>query len=115
MKLSELKEAGGFVSAAPPVKVDVTWKKEDEELQFSVFVRKLPFGEVERMYQDHDDRSRGATVISKSIILDSEERLTYDQAYDLDSGLALALLNAVNSVNKGEPKNSPPPTSSGTT
>ena len=115
MNFAELKAAGGFASVAPPVKVDVTWKRDEEDLVFSVFVRKLPFGEVERMYQDQDDRSRGATVISKSVILGSDERMTYDQAFDLDPTLAVALLGAVNAVNKGEAKNSPPPTSSGTT
>lgn len=114
MKLSELKEAGGFASVAPPVKADVTWKKDDEELKFSIFVRKLSFGEIERMQQERDDRSRGASVISKAVILDSEERLTYEQAFDLHPGLALALLNAINSVNEGAAKNSQPPTSSGT-
>lgn len=115
MNLKELKARGGFISPIP-VKRDVEWKHIDptsgEEVtdKFSVFVKRQSFGAIERLFVANDDRSKSATFISECILLgdDAKDRMTYEDAYQLDPGLAAVLVKAINEVNqtdKGAAKN----------
>lgn len=107
MNLKELKARGGFVSAVP-VKRDVEWTHPDpdtgEEVtdKFSVFVKRQSFGAIERLFVGNDDQSKSATFISECILLgeDGKDRMTYQDAYQLDPGLAAVLVKAINEVNK---------------
>jgi hypothetical protein len=113
MNLKELRERGGFVASAP-IPRDVEWKHFDEAGEevtekFIVHVAKQSFGDIERLYLGSDDRSKAATFISQCIRLgDGTERMTYEDAYQLDPGLAAVLVQAANEVNqtvKATPKN----------
>lgn len=113
MNLKELRERGGFVASAPVPK-EVEWKHTDETGEqvtdkFTVYVVKQSFGDVERLYVGGGDRSKAASFIEQCIRLgDGTERMSYDEAYQLDPGLAAVLVQAANEVNrtsKAAPKN----------
>lgn len=115
MNVAELKAKGGFVPLAP-VKRDVVWTRktesgETEELKFSVFIKKHSFGTIEQIWSGDDDkRSKSAAYIAQSIRLGDkgQEALTYEDAYQLDTGLATVLIAAINEVNgtgDAKPKN----------
>ena len=111
MNLAELKAKGGFVALAP-VKREVTWIRktdagEDEELKFTVYVKKHSFGTIEQIWSGEKDRSKSAAYIAASIRLGEkgQESMSYDEAYQLDTGLATVLIAAINEVNgTGDPK-----------
>jgi hypothetical protein len=115
MKLAELKQKGGFVSAEP-VKVPVRWKRGDEVVEFDVHVRRLSAGEFERIWLDpkEKDRSRSASLISACVLFGekADEPITYKDAFQLEPTLSSALVDAITEATR--PKPSPPPTSSGT-
>jgi hypothetical protein len=108
MNLKELRERGGIVPSAP-VKHEVTWTRlaedgTEDSVTFTVHVRKHSFGMIERLFANdgkHPDRSRAATFISESILLgdDGSERISYEDAFQLDAGLARVLVDAINTVN----------------
>jgi hypothetical protein len=99
MDLRELKAKGGFVSAEP-VPTEVTWKRGEDSDTFTVHVVKQSFGAIEKLFGGADDRSRSASFIAECIRLgNGKERLTYDDAYALDPGLATVLVEAINKVN----------------
>jgi hypothetical protein len=104
MNLRELKAKGGFIDATPVAK-EVEWKHTDDSGnevtdKFTVHVVRLSFGDVERLFASGSDTSRAATFIERCIRLgDGTERLSYDDAYALDPGLASVLVQAVNEVN----------------
>lgn len=115
MDLKQLKAKGGFV-AAVPVPKEVTWKHHDEETGeettdvFTVHILKQSFGSIERLFLGADDRSKSAAFIAECIRLGDggKERMTYEDAYQLDPGLAAVLVAAANEVNgtgKSAPKN----------
>lgn len=94
MNLAEIKNAGGFVSVEP-TKVNVNWK----EFTFDVWVKKLSFGDTEKLF-GFEDGSRSARIISTAIRLGEEqEPISYEDAFQLDMGLATKLIDAFNSVN----------------
>lgn len=107
MNLKELRAKGAFVSAHP-VKKSVTWQSESGEVAFDVYIKRLSFGDYERLFlAESDDRSRMARVLCETIKLGDEgkETLSYQDAYQLDASLARVLLDAVNGVNGvGVPK-----------
>lgn len=95
MNLSDLRNAGGFVTAEP-VKVPVEWNGHN----FDVHVKKLAFGDVEALLAGEDDRSRSAKMIAASLLLGNErEPISYEDAYRLDVGLAAQLIDAINKAN----------------
>jgi len=112
------------------VPTEVTWVHNDDESgeemvdTFIVHVRRMSVGWLDRVLQPGTgaiDRSRTASLISEAILFgeNGEEKISYADAYQLDFGLAAALLGAFSKVNrKGEgasdPKASTPPMSSGT-
>lgn len=104
MKLADLKAMGGFVPSAP-VEREVTWKGNT----FTVHVKRLSFGQVERLFlAEPDDRSRSARFLAETICLDGGKTpLAYKDAYELEPSLATELMAAVNAVNETaqDPKN----------
>lgn len=119
MLLKDLIDKGGFVSAEP-VKKLVEWTREDGgEIvtdKFSVWVLRQSFGNIEKLWTGPDDQSHSALMISECIRFGekAEERMTYEQAYQLHPGLATVLMVAFNEVNRPtRPKKSRPPKKSG--
>lgn len=100
MNLQQLIEKGGFVEAAP-VKMSVTWTRqgkagEDLTDQFDVWVRRRSFGTFERVASLGEDRSRSAKMLSECVLLgDAQDAISYEQAYQLEPSLAMALIKAV--------------------
>jgi hypothetical protein len=101
MNLRELKAKGGFVSTTPIAK-EVSWEHEvegkSETDTFTVSVVKQSFGAVEKLFLGPDDRSKSAAFISQCIRF-GDEQMTYEDAYQLDPGLAAVLMKAINEVN----------------
>lgn len=124
MNLAALRARGGFVPLEPVPK-EVTWKHTNDEGvevedTFTVFIKRQSFGTIEQLFTAEGDRSKSAAYISQTVRLGEKgkDAISYDDAFQLDPGLAGALINAINEVNgtgRTEPKNSPPPMSSGTT
>jgi hypothetical protein len=104
MNLKELRAKGAFVPSHP-VKRTITWKPlEGDELTFDIHVKRLAFGDYERLFlSEQDDRSRMARALCETVKLgdDGKEELTYKDAYQLEPSLARVLLDAVNEVNGG--------------
>ena len=124
MNLAQLEEAGGFVSAEL-VKKEIEWAYTDKEtgetnpVKFFVYVKRQSFGVVQETFVGTGDREKSAAYISNSLRLgeDGCERMTYEQAYQLDPKLAykfVAAITEVNKTNEGPPKNLAPRTKSGT-
>ena len=113
--LKELKAKGALISGAP-VPADIEWTHVGEDGQevtdkFKVFVIRQSFGVIDRIFSGENDRSRSAKFISECIRLGEKanEQISYDDAFQLDPGLAAAFVDAINRVNGtakgGEPKN----------
>lgn len=101
MKLADLRAAGGFVSPAP-VKRTVTWTPDGRDpVTFDVWIKRRSFGAIERLFADDDDRSKSAAYIAESIALGEhgKDKLTYEDAYQLEPSLARVLIEALNEVN----------------
>lgn len=105
--LKELQAKGGFVSAVPVIRT-ITWKGTDpgtgEKVDYDaeIHVRRLSVGDQEALYLAVEDgKSRTAKLISTAVTLgkDGKEKITFEQAYQLDSSLATAMLEAFNEVN----------------
>lgn len=107
MDLTKLQEIGGFVPSAP-VKKEVIWQPvEGESVTFTVHIKKLSAGSVERLWSDtRKDRSHAAALIAESVLLGDEgtERIPYDKAFELELSLANVLMEAVDSVNPTKAK-----------
>lgn len=117
MNIQELQKAGAFVSAKA-VKKTVEWVREVDGVEkkdaFDIFVKKMSAGEREILSKDLSDKSISATLIA-ACLRESEDGgtlLLYEQAFELDTGLAHLFIEAINEVNAS--KNSKPTTSSGT-
>ncbi|WP_109512779.1 phage tail assembly chaperone family protein, TAC [Pseudomonas ovata] len=106
MNLEQLMAKGGVISNALVAK-KVEWTHMDasgKEVtdKFTVHVRRHAFGVMEAMFAGGEaERFKNARYLSASIMLGKEgdEELPYDAAVNLDSGLGVALLTAVNEVN----------------
>jgi hypothetical protein len=108
MDLKQLREMGGFIPSKP-VKRTVTWQPLDDngqpagdQLTFDIHVKKLSFGAIERLMDERNvDRARMAAFISDSVSLGEEgkEKLSYQDAYQLDPTLATVFMQAVSVVN----------------
>lgn len=109
MDLKKLRESGGFVPSTPVAR-EISWThvgpNGDEVTDtFTVHVKKLSFGLIERLYAVDDkdpERSRMAGFISESVTLGDKgkERISYEDAFQLDPGLAQVLMDAIGAVNK---------------
>jgi hypothetical protein len=127
MNLKDLEAAGGYVPPEPVAK-EIEWthfdkeKGEDVTDKFTVYVRRQSFGDTEQLFakppEGEQYHALAATYISKSLLFGEakDEVMTYEQAYQLDPTLGRLFVKAINEVNAElrKPKNSPPPTSSGT-
>jgi uncharacterized protein YcnI len=109
MDLKQLQDLGGFVPQQPVTK-EVTWSRlgpdgEDVTDTFTVHVRKLSSGMIERLWAEagkKPDQSYSARMIAATVLLgdDGTTELSYDEAFRLDPTLAEALLeDAVHPVN----------------
>jgi hypothetical protein len=108
MELKDLRARGAFV-AAPPVPTEVTWVHEDPETgeemtdTFTVFVRRMSVGWLDRVTTARADSQRSfrAALISEAVLFgeNGQESLTYDEAHQLDPGLATVLISAFNQLN----------------
>lgn len=103
MDLQTLREKGGFVPLAP-VQREVTWQPDDggDPVTFTVLVRKLSGADRELLRDKFTNgRSAAATVVSEAVMLGEEgkERLTYEQASQLELNLLGVLVEAFESVN----------------
>lgn len=141
MNLDDLDGLGGFVSPDPIAK-KVVWKRLNpdfiapektdsegevqEELEgqyledeFTVHIKLLSYGLIESIINvdsKNPTRSVNAGLISEAVLFGADpfESLTYEKAFQLENGLARALVAAINEVNgRAKPKNSQPPTNSG--
>ncbi len=93
MNLQELKSLGACIDPTPQ-KVPIKWKGHDVD----VFVRRLAFGDVERLATT--EGSKSAAMLAACILLgDEQEPLTLSDAERLDVSLAGKLIEAVNTVN----------------
>jgi hypothetical protein len=121
MDLKQLKARGGLVMD-PPVKRDIEWTHvldDGDEVtdRFSVWVRRLPYGDVERMIRAaQNDGSISVEMISLGIRLGDkgQEAISQDEAYLLDPSLARLFAEVVEEVNVRKKKTSTPQTTSGT-
>lgn len=126
MDLDKLKKAGAFVSDKP-VEKTVVWERkrpvpttdengknpgdkgwnptyQRDELEFTVSIKPLAYGEFERLVMHRDpeapQRSTNSLLISECVYFGGEQ-MTYEQAYQLKPGLANAIVAKVNEVNRG--------------
>lgn len=104
MNLEQLTALGAFVSKEP-VKRSVTWVRtvdgEEKSDTFDVYVKRMSFGDVERLFLVEDEkRSKMARYLSECLLLGEEKTpITYEQAYRLDVSFARVLTDAVGEVN----------------
>ena len=116
MDLKQLRERGAFV--APPVPTEVTWKHRDESTgevhtdTFTVHVRRMSVGAIDRIRAaaaNSSERSWMALTISEGVLFGEggAEKMSYDEAYQLNFGLGRALLRAFNDVNETEELDNP--------
>lgn len=112
MNLSDLKAKGGIVNSAPLPK-EVTWTRTNEQGEevsdtFTIHVKKHSFGAIETIWTGGEDKSKAAAYISQSLRLGEKgkEQMSYDDAFNLDPGLAAVFIQAIHEVNgTGKPKN----------
>lgn len=91
MDLKDLAKFGAFISTET-VEVPVKWEGNEMTAHF----RRLSFGDYEAISQMPEDRSRSATIISKTLFLPDVARLmTYEEAYQLAPKFAEALVKAM--------------------
>jgi hypothetical protein len=89
--LKELAKLGAFIDTQT-VEVPVEWEGNHMTAHF----RRLSFGDYEAIAQMPEDRSRSATIISKTLFLPDVARLmTYEEAYQLAPKFAEALVKAM--------------------
>jgi hypothetical protein len=102
MDFAELQKIGGFVPSEP-LKTDVTWTPpEGDQVTFAVHVKRLSAGALERLWSENrKDRSHSAALIADAVTLGEkgEERLSYEQAFQLAPSLATALLDCIDRIN----------------
>jgi hypothetical protein len=103
MKLKDLEKAGVF-TPTDGVKKNITWKnREGQEFNFDVFVQRSSYGMVERILLAEDVKSRSALTISECVLFGAAgEKMTYEQAYQLEKSFAKKLMAAIREVNKDD-------------
>lgn len=108
MNLAELIQEGGFIPAAPEKK-SLTWKRDSGDLTFDAWFIRPSWGGIERLGGDADN-SVNAKMISQYVRLgkNAEESMTYEQAYQLDTSLALVFMAELQELAKPAKKSLPP-------
>lgn len=98
MKLAELIALGGISSKGfdEAVKVNVVF----EGVDFDVYVKPCPnVADFEFIYSAKtDDDSYGARRVSRFIMLEDGERISYEKALEIRVELLTVLTNAINKV-----------------
>jgi hypothetical protein len=120
--IAGLQSNAGLVSE-DLVKRSAVWHHGGEDNDVEFFVRRLAFGDIDRVYSREDPtNSQAAELIAMAVRLgeDGSEQMSYEQAYQLNAGLAMLFSDHVMSVNgvgdekaKTDPKASAVPKSSG--
>jgi hypothetical protein len=120
MNLSELIDAGGVISSALAEK-KIEWKNPETGAiyKFKIYIKKLPYGDMEKIWGSGDEKSRISLFISQAIRLGDggKDALSYEMAYQLEPSLARVFIDAAHNINQtggAKPKNSRPPRKSGT-
>jgi hypothetical protein len=108
LDLSKLQELGAFIPRTEETE-EITWTRKGPDGQdvstiLSARIRRLSGGATEQLYSEinkHPDRASVATVIQQVVLLgdEGETALSYQQAYDLEGNLQMALYRAVQKVN----------------
>lgn len=99
--LKELRELGGLVSEKP-IKKDIKFKVEEDEITAVVHVVRLGIGDYEKAVESKEgDRSHMAHIISSFVRLgdNGAEKISYTDAYRLTPSLGGAMVQAFNEVN----------------
>jgi endo-alpha-1,4-polygalactosaminidase (GH114 family) len=107
MRIADLRSKGAFVSTEP-VKRTIEWTHQDAESgeivtdTFDVWVIHPSFGMIETAFKEEKSEIKSAqsAAIAACIRLgeDATERLSYDDAYNLNPTLAQAMIAAINST-----------------
>jgi hypothetical protein len=111
MDLKQLKAVGGFASSKL-IPVKKIWETPDgEKVDIEFFVIRRSFGQAEQFYkltQEKKDISVSSTLISEAVRLgkDGKERLTYEQAYELEPSLATLFFEGINEASSPKKANS---------
>lgn len=118
--LKDFKASGAIVSREP-VKKHIEWTTIDpgtgDEVSYDadIFLIKPPAGMLEDIY-NAENKQQISLAISKCLLLESDkgekERLTYEDVYQLDPPLRMAIWDQLKVLAGFERKNSQPPTSS---
>jgi hypothetical protein len=114
--LKELKAMGAFTSDKP-VRKEIKFTLNGEDLSAVIHVKHLGIGEYESLFLgDDESRSRTAKAISHAVTLgeDGKERISFQDAYRLEPVLAGAMLTAFNEVNTPKKSSRPASVSSAT-
>lgn len=110
--IEQLQNQGGLV-ADDLVKRTGQWRGKDVEF----YVRRLAFGDIDRVYNaDNPEISQSAELIAMAIRLgdDGTEALSYQQAYKLDTELAMLFSDHIEAVNRvGDEETQTDPKASG--
>lgn len=124
MDKKSLKARGGFVSGKP-IKRSVEWahvtpEGEDVVDKFDIYIYPRSAGvmnQIRTLAKEGKDERLLTISACVGLGIDGQERISYEEAQELDDGLQLVLVSAVMLfwAAKADPKNSPPPTNSGTT
>lgn len=115
--LKDLKAMGAFTSDKP-VKKEIKFNLNGEDLSAFIHVKHLNVGEYETVFLvvDEESRSRSAKIISHGITLgeNGEEKITFKDAYRLAPTIANAMITAFNEVNTPKKSSAPVSASSAT-
>jgi hypothetical protein len=119
--LSQLKAAGGFVSA--PMQREVTWDRVDEETgeqlsdTFDIYIARPSLGSTLSASKTPEGLDPVLFNMSKTLFLKNEkdqlQLITYEEADALEPTLAQAIMKVVNEART--PKNLTPQTNSSVT
>lgn len=117
LDLKRLQEIGAFVGA--PVEKTIKWTQTTEdgtkvENEGVVYIRRNSCATFDREIRSHIAGEQPTAAKIAASVCDEKGNpiVTAEQALDLDEGLTAALITAIVEVNA--PKNSNPPTNSGT-
>lgn len=108
MSLKDLESLGAFVSDAL-VKKEIHFKLDDDtEHTAVVHVKRLSMGEYEKLFvgkqADVMEYGTSARIIAEAVRLgeDGKEHIPVGKAFRLHKGIATAIIDAFNEVNRGK-------------
>lgn len=117
LNLKNLEKVGAFVG--PPIQKTIKWKNPDadgvvQEFEATTYVRQNSCATFDDDIRAHVDGKKSTASKIHSTVCDANGQpiAPYEKILEFSEGLTAALLNAIIEVNS--PKNSKPPTNSGT-